>query len=61
MYALRMAKEEADEVSIATHKKAHSLSRHGADVTDTKLDRRVKTGVAPDGVTSKTKTSSRFK
>ncbi len=61
MYALRMAKEEADEVSVTTHKKAHSISRHGPDVTDAKLDRRVKTGIAPDGVTSKTRTSSRFK
>ncbi|MFN8394007.1 MAG: hypothetical protein U0176_04965 [Bacteroidia bacterium] len=59
VYALRMAREEADEV--AGNIGAHSLSRHGVDVTDTKLDRRVKTGYAPDGSLSKTKTSSRFR
>ncbi|MEY3444296.1 MAG: hypothetical protein RLZZ519_2577, partial [Bacteroidota bacterium] len=59
LYALRIAREEADEVGASFE--AHSLSRHGADVTDPKLDRRVKTGIAPDGVMSKTKTSSRFK
>jgi hypothetical protein len=53
MYALRSAKEEALDG-------AHGLSRHGPDVTDAKLARRVTGGYAPDGRLSPQANSTRF-
>ncbi|MFN4157972.1 MAG: hypothetical protein ACK4GO_06160 [Gemmobacter sp.] len=38
----------------------HSLDRHGPEVSDEKLLRRLTTGIAPDDKTSTTKKSSRF-
>jgi hypothetical protein len=38
----------------------HSLDRHGAQVTLEQLDKRLKTGVAPDGVVSFAPASTRF-
>jgi hypothetical protein len=38
----------------------HSLDRHGAQVTPEQLDKRLKTGVAPDGVVSFAPASTRF-
>jgi hypothetical protein len=55
MYALRIAK-----VETLDGPRAHALARHGPDVTDAKLERRVTTGIAPDGAESKTRFSTRF-
>ncbi|WP_263452349.1 PKD domain-containing protein [Hyalangium gracile] len=38
----------------------HSLDRHGPDVTDALLERRLKTGIAPDGKYSSAPASTRF-
>jgi hypothetical protein len=38
----------------------HSLDRHGPNVTPEQLDKRLKTGVAPDGVVSFAPASTRF-
>jgi hypothetical protein len=54
MYALRSAKEE-------TLDGAHGLSRHGPDVTDAKLERRVIQGYAADGKISPASPSTKFK
>jgi len=39
----------------------HSVVRHGADVTDEELKKRLETGIAPDGKISPTPASTRFK
>jgi hypothetical protein len=54
MYALRSAKEE-------TLDGAHGLSRHGPDVTDAKLERRVTHGYAADNKVSPASPSTKFK
>jgi hypothetical protein len=66
-----LAKEAAEKTAreLATKQKAlqleamdggHSVARHGPEVSDADLQRRLTTGVAPDGVFSPTKASTRF-
>ncbi len=45
-----------------THSRGHSMARHGPPpgIDDSKLVKRVKTGVAPDGHMSKTQSASQF-
>ncbi len=54
IYALRSAREE-------TLDGAHGLSRHGPDVTDAKLERRVTQGYAPDDKVSPASPSTKFR
>jgi hypothetical protein len=54
VYALRAAREEMLDG-------AHGLSRHGPDVTDAKLERRVTQGYAPDEKVSPASPSTKFK
>jgi hypothetical protein len=66
-----LAKEAAEKTAreLATKQKAmqleqldggHSVARHGPEVSDADLQKRLTTGVAPDGVFSPTKASTRF-
>jgi hypothetical protein len=66
-----LAKEAAEKTAreLATKQKAlqleqldggHSVARHGPEVSDADLQRRLTTGIAPDGVFSPTKASTRF-
>jgi hypothetical protein len=51
----------AREVEGVQGARAHSLDRHGPEVADPPLARRVTTGIAPDGQGSFTRASTRFK
>ncbi|WP_230289514.1 DUF4157 domain-containing protein [Deinococcus sp. 14RED07] len=51
--ALKIAYSEARDMG-------HALDRHEPDLTDAQLKARITTGIAPDGVRSPTRTSSRF-
>ena len=57
-----MSEERALEVARRLEKidSGHSLDRHGADVSLGDLDKRLKTGIAPDGVVSFAPASTRF-
>ena len=57
-----MSEERALEVARRLEKidSGHSLDRHGAQVSLGDLDKRLKTGVAPDGVVSFAPASTRF-
>jgi hypothetical protein len=66
-----LAKEAAEKTAreLATKQKAmqleqldggHSVARHGPEVSDADLQKRLTTGVAPDGVFSPTPASTRF-
>ena len=57
-----MSEERALEVGRRLERidGGHSLDRHGAQVTPEQLDRRLKTGVAPDDVVSFAPASTRF-
>jgi hypothetical protein len=57
-----MSEERALEVGQRLERidGGHSLDRHGAQVTPEQLDKRLKTGVAPDGVVSFAPASTRF-
>jgi hypothetical protein len=57
-----MSEEHALEVGQRLEKidGGHSLDRHGAQVSLEQLDKRLKTGVAPDGVVSFAPASTRF-
>ncbi len=48
-------------IEIDTRDGGHSVARHGADVTDEELKKRLETGIAPDGKFSPTPASTRFK
>ena len=56
-----IVKNKALALEAANGADAHSLKRHGPDVTDNDLNRRLKTGIAPDGKLSPTPASTRFK
>ena len=57
-----MSEERALEVARRLEKidSGHSLDRHGAQVSLGDLDKRLKTGIAPDGVVSFAPASTRF-
>lgn len=56
MWAATMEDSYRDTRNFA----GHSISRHGAHATDGELQRRISTGVAPDGEVAHTKTTTRF-
>jgi hypothetical protein len=56
MWAARTEQQYRDARDFA----GHSIARHGAHATDAQLQRRISSGVAPDGEVSHTRTSTRF-
>jgi len=59
-WASMWAATQEEEYRQARDFAGHSISRHGAHATDTQLQRRISTGIAPDEVVAHTRTSTRF-